>query len=380
MKKNKSYTQIILLSILLLFGTNAKAHWEMSISQVTGSPYCAGESFTISFTIHFDFDPGNIYTAQMSDASGSFANPVNIGTLAGIGAGTINCQIPFGTPAGSGYKFRIVSTSPAEIGDPTTSGYTINALPTSVISANGPTSFCGGTNVVLSANTGTGLQYTWYRNNVIQPGMNTSTATVTNSGKYKVVVTNAQGCTKISNKIITSVLPLPTATITPSGNNTICSGTSLTMNAASGTGYSYQWIKGSANINGATQSNYTTATGGFYRVLVTSPNGCSRKSDKTQVTVINCLREAEIASAFDFKVLQVPFSSSLELQLGAAMPDQFSIMVTDPLGRVVFKQDIKSTEGSETLSINSQNWAEGFYYVNVHSSSGSKTQQVVKIQ
>ncbi|MBK8876364.1 MAG: hypothetical protein IPN13_21765 [Bacteroidetes bacterium] len=64
MKRNQSFTHIILFSILMLIGTSAKAHWEMSISQVTAAPFCPGENFAISFTIHFDFDPGNIYTAQ----------------------------------------------------------------------------------------------------------------------------------------------------------------------------------------------------------------------------------------------------------------------------------------------------------------------------
>ncbi|MBK8876365.1 MAG: T9SS type A sorting domain-containing protein [Bacteroidetes bacterium] len=137
--------------------------------------------------------------------------------------------------------------------------------------------------------------------------------------------------------------------------------------------------KGSSNINGLLP-NYTTSNGGYFRVLVTSPNGCTRKSAKTQVTVVNCLRETNLESAVDFKILQVPFTNSLDLQLGAVESDQFNVTVADAQGRIVFKQAIHSNEGSETISINSQNWAEGFYYVNINSNSGSKTAKVVKIK
>jgi len=53
------------------------------------------------------------FTAQLSDASGSFANPTTIGTSASTmnASGTINCSIPAGTAAGSGYKIRVVSSS-----------------------------------------------------------------------------------------------------------------------------------------------------------------------------------------------------------------------------------------------------------------------------
>lgn len=55
---------------------------------------------------------GNVVTAQLSDATGSFASPINIGTLATTTSGTINATIPAGTPAGTGYRIRVVSSNP----------------------------------------------------------------------------------------------------------------------------------------------------------------------------------------------------------------------------------------------------------------------------
>lgn len=378
MKKLIIYSKTIIVALFLLTGTKALAHYEMNISQITAAPYCPGESFTISFTIHFVFDPGNIYTAQMSNSSGSFANPVNIGTLAGTGAGTINCQIPYGTIAGTGYKFRLVSSAPAEVGDPAAASYTISTLPNAVLTANGPTTYCSGDSVSFSASTGSGYQYDWYRNNAIQGNMTGSSAVIKNAGKYKVVVTNAAGCSKISNKITTTLLTLPAATVTPSGNNTICSGTTLTMNAPAGTGYTYQWIKGATNINGAILSNYTTSVAGYYRVLVTAPNGCTRKSAKTQVSVINCLRESDDDMALGLQAVQMPFQSTLELNVATSSDRQSRIVVTDLQGQLIYEQHIKANKELINISINSETWANGMYLVNFYNADEVMSIKVVK--
>lgn len=55
--------------------------------------------------------------AQLSDASGSFSNPVNIGTLAGIASGNINCFIPVSTINGTGYRIRVICSLPVFIGN-----------------------------------------------------------------------------------------------------------------------------------------------------------------------------------------------------------------------------------------------------------------------
>ncbi|MBK7970152.1 MAG: T9SS type A sorting domain-containing protein [Bacteroidetes bacterium] len=82
---------------------------------------------------------------------------------------------------------------------------TVNPLPTASITAAGPTTFCAGGSVVLNANTGTGLTYQWkkYANNIVGAVNASYTAAV--AGKYKCVVTNANGCSKGSNAIIVSV-------------------------------------------------------------------------------------------------------------------------------------------------------------------------------
>ncbi|HNW90730.1 MAG TPA: T9SS type A sorting domain-containing protein [Bacteroidales bacterium] len=72
----------------------------------------AGNSAAIDvpFTLTGTMNAGNNVTAQLSDASGSFASPVILGTLATTTSGTISGTIPAGTLTGGGYRVRVVSS------------------------------------------------------------------------------------------------------------------------------------------------------------------------------------------------------------------------------------------------------------------------------
>ena len=97
---------------------------------VSGSPFsvmCASSAAgTVAFTSTDVFTAGNVYTAQLSNAGGLFSSPSNIGTLSSTAnSGTINVTIPSGTVTGSGYKIRVISSSPAVTGSES-STFTIN--------------------------------------------------------------------------------------------------------------------------------------------------------------------------------------------------------------------------------------------------------------
>lgn len=81
---------------------------------------------SIAFTSSGTFNGGNVYTAQLSDASGSFASPVNIGTLSSTAnSGSISITIPASTETGSGYVIRVISSDPVYTGS-NSSAFTIN--------------------------------------------------------------------------------------------------------------------------------------------------------------------------------------------------------------------------------------------------------------
>jgi len=161
----------------------------ITLDPIPATSWCFNTLFNtpVHFTSSGTYFPMNVYSAQLSDATGSFASPLNIGTLASSATGnlTINGVIPAGTPAGSGYRIRVVSTDqPAQSND-NGADLTIHTLP--VINGGADLIVCAGSPVTLTA-TG-GVQYSW-TNSVINASPFTPAATNT----YTVTGTDANGC------------------------------------------------------------------------------------------------------------------------------------------------------------------------------------------
>ncbi|HRG60057.1 MAG TPA: hypothetical protein PK323_13970, partial [Bacteroidia bacterium] len=141
----------------------------------------------------------------------------------------------------------------------------VSQLPiASTINANGSTTFCAGSSVTLSGNSG----------GVWNTGSNAASITVTSSGDY--FVTNSNSCGSVeSNHILVTVNPLPAASsIVANGNTTFCNGGSVILSGNVG---------GTWNT-GATGSSITVSnTGVFY---VTNSNSCGNVfSNQITVTV-----------------------------------------------------------------------------------------------
>lgn len=102
-------------------------------TNIQPTEWCVGSPITIQvdFTSTGTFNAGNVYSAEISDALGSFAAPIVIGTLnSTANTGTIVSIVPGSMPAGTGYRIRVVSDNPATIGTDNTIDLVINPLPT----------------------------------------------------------------------------------------------------------------------------------------------------------------------------------------------------------------------------------------------------------
>ncbi len=83
---------------------------------------CLGTSLAVPFIATGGYNSGNVFTAQLSDATGDFANATNLGGLSTTAAsGTITGTVPIGLTVSSAYKVRVVSSNPAIVGN-----YSIN--------------------------------------------------------------------------------------------------------------------------------------------------------------------------------------------------------------------------------------------------------------
>ena len=142
-----------------------------------------------------------------------------------------------------------------------------NLLPT--ISASGPTTFCSGGSVTLTASAGS--SYKWSN------GSTSSSITVNQTGDYSVTVTNANGCSSLSNMTTVTVNPSVTATVTADGPTTFCAGGSVKLTSSSATGNVWS--------SGEKTPSIVVTTSGNYSVIVTNGSGCSATSTPVSVTV-----------------------------------------------------------------------------------------------
>jgi hypothetical protein len=93
----------------------------LSTGVIAGSPFlfspnAPDASVTVPYTVSTPLGSGNVFTAQLSDASGSFASPVTIGSVNATGSGSINATILHTTADGAGYRIRVVSSNPVILG------------------------------------------------------------------------------------------------------------------------------------------------------------------------------------------------------------------------------------------------------------------------
>ena len=117
-----------------IYKTNTGSQLQFINNTVVASSYCIPTNFNINYTLIGTFNNGNVFKAEISDASGSFINPVTIGTITSMSNGTINCNIPIGIANGSNYKIRISATNPATTGAES-NAFSINQTP--VVNING---------------------------------------------------------------------------------------------------------------------------------------------------------------------------------------------------------------------------------------------------
>ncbi len=158
----------------------------------------------------------------------------------------------------------------------TATSVSVNTPPTASITSTGTGSICTGASETLSGPTGMS-SYQWYLGGNAISGATSSSYTASSVGNYSLSVVDANGCSASSTLYSLSAAVPPVATVTNSGNSTLCSGDSTTLTAPAGMS-SYLWSDGS------TTQSITTPNAGNYAVTVTNADGCSATSAATTIT------------------------------------------------------------------------------------------------
>lgn len=153
---------------------------------------------------------------------------------------------------------------------------------TPTLSANGPTSICGGSSVDLITQSGSDYTYQWY-NGITSIPNSGNVLTVTSAGTYSVLVTDQYGCTGVTNTITVTTGSANVPVITQSGtigclNNTIYNGwgpQGITLTATTPGAVAYSWSTGS------TSDTTVVSASGTYTVTITDASGCTASASYT---------------------------------------------------------------------------------------------------
>jgi hypothetical protein len=116
------HTLCVVLTIIgIAYANSAKAQ-TIAITETNPTELlCSGQPIEVSYNLNGTFNAGNVFQIQLSDKTGSFTAPTSIGSYSWSGVATAQnltttCVIPTNIAAGTGYRIRIVSTSPAITG------------------------------------------------------------------------------------------------------------------------------------------------------------------------------------------------------------------------------------------------------------------------
>ena len=141
------------------------------------------------------------------------------------------------------------------------------------VTLNGPTTFCHGDSILLTANTGLD-HYQWLPSN--DTGL---TLTVHEPGSYAVITTDTNGCIAYSDTI-ELFTPDTTTTFSINGETEFCENDSVILTAQSSNSSQFIWTPGNV-----TTSSITVYQSGTYSLATTDVYGCKAYSDSIDILV-----------------------------------------------------------------------------------------------
>lgn len=232
-----------------------------------------------------------------------------------------------------------------------------------VVIPSGPTTFCEGGSVVLSAPSG-------YQSYIWSNGATSREITVEDAGEYSVTVVNAVLCVASSSKTEVTVNPLPERpTIERRGD---------TLKAVSPVAAAWQWFKNGTEISGATAPFYIVTQAGIYRVAIQDVKTCSSISNGFDVILTGLDDDVVAGRVGDIRLYPNPTSGMFTIETDIAHSGAVTIELVNTVGEVVMTISDDSQGGMFKKSIDMGTLASGVYNVVVTSANQRWTVRLVR--
>jgi hypothetical protein len=224
---NNRYRAIVTGSCTPVATSNDAILTVISPATVTGNPtdIIICESGAVTFPVAGNSSVPLIYQWQVSTNGGaSYTNLANDNINSGVNTATLN--LTGVTAAMNNNRYRaLLSNSICTVAAPSTGALlTVNARPTVTLTAPQVNLFPGQSTLISASiqPAATGFDITWYKNNVLIPGV-TGTSYLVDSvevGEYKVKIINqATGCNNESNALVIGANASTQLFIFPNPNN-----------------------------------------------------------------------------------------------------------------------------------------------------------------
>ena len=247
---------------------------------------CSGRNASVPYNITgLTFNADNVFTAQLSDASGSFSSPVEIGKDTSNKSGAIKVKLPDNI-SGNNYRIRVISSSPAYTG--IRSEVLKLALPSNPAFSLSASNKCLNSNIFSFKNNtvGSGNAYIWDFGDGDSSTLENPKHSYKDTGSYTVRLfsTPAGGCTDSVSMRINVYAVYPDFTVS-SASQCLDSNLFVFDNITVGNGQiSYLWNFGDGNTSSDKNTTHHFSTPGTYEItLYTDLQGCKDSATKTIV-------------------------------------------------------------------------------------------------